>query len=108
MGRLSVVHRLEATTRAIVDRCIRSNQYQDVAGMMGELAAQGINIHRSTLHRYVAALRESDALCALPDEGTIVTIVERGTGQVRVVKTAATGQAVSALIEKIARPDHVS
>lgn len=76
--------------------------------MVAALADQGINIHRSTLHRYVADLRESDALCALPDEGTIVTIVERGTGQVNVVKTAATGQAVASLIEKIRRPDSVS
>lgn len=108
MGRLSLGRRLEAETRGIVDRCIRANQYQDLLGIVAELAGQGITIPRSTLHRYVTALREADALCALPDEGTIVTIVERGTGQVRVVKTAATGLAVAALIEKTGRPDSFS
>jgi len=77
---------------------------------------QGLQIQRSgsapdrsggTRHRHVeigaASLRGQVSrarffFCAGPEDGTIVTIVERGTGSVRVLKTAATGQAVAALI----------
>ena len=43
-------------------------------------------------------LREKDATLATPEEGTIVTIVERGSGEVRLVKTAASAEAIATLI----------
>lgn len=101
MGRISSIHRMDDQQRAVVDRCIREHRYTGLSDIAATLADQGITIPRSNLHRHLSALREKDALVASPDEGTIVTIVERGTGEVRVLKTTASGQAIAAMIEKL-------
>jgi hypothetical protein len=98
MGRASKVDQLLPEQQSVVDRCIRAYRYRDLDFLLADLKEQGFVMSRSALHRYVSRLQKRDSLCASPEEGTIVTIVERGTGAVRVLKTAATGQAVAALI----------
>lgn len=66
--------------------------------MVTDLAAQGISVNRSSLYRYMLKLREKDATLATPEEGTIVTIIERATGEVRLVKSAASADAIATLI----------
>ncbi|MBD3893910.1 hypothetical protein [Hydrogenophaga sp.] len=53
---------------------------------------------RSSLHWYVFALKEKDVNLASPEQGTIVTIVERSTGEVRLVKSAASAESIATLI----------
>lgn len=108
MGRLSAITRFDAPTQVIIDRCIRAHRYQEYHKAVNELAAQGIKVARSTLHRYAVGLRERDAMTAYPEEGTVVTIVERSTGLVRVVKTSASAEALVALIEGKTRPESIS
>ena len=103
MNRISTIKRLDLASRTIVDRVIRSHNYLDVNKIVEELQADGIKVPRSTLHRYLVGLRERDALCAQPMEDTVVTIVERSTGLVRVIKTSATAEALVTLIESQTR-----
>ncbi|MCD2164689.1 hypothetical protein [Comamonas koreensis] len=81
-----------------VNRIIREHRYVNLSKIQEQLAKDGLDVKRSTLHRYVVALKKRDALLARPEEDTIVTIVERSSGEVRVVKTAITAEAVAALI----------
>ena len=108
MGRASKIDLLTPGQQLTMDRCVRAYRYRDLDGLLEDLKAQGIEMSRSALHRYVVKLQQRDALCAGPEEGTIVTIVERGSGSVRVLKTAATGQAVAALIANIGPATDVS
>ncbi len=102
MGRNSKIANLPIEKQMQVDQCIHAHRYISLNGMMITLRELGITtVSRSALGRYVAGLRERDALHAQPEEGTLVTIVERSTGEVRIVKTCASGLAVAALIEKI-------
>ena len=103
MSRISTVKRLGLASRTVVDRVIRSHGYLDVDKIVEELELEGIKVARSTLHRYLVGLRERDALCAQPMEDTVVTIVERSTGLVRVIKTSATAEALVTLIESQTR-----
>ena len=102
MGRLGTVRQLTQEQQSTIDRCIRAHRYLDLDAIVMTLKDMEVTLARSTLHRYVSQLRRKDSLCALPDEGTIVTLVERGTGEVRIVKTAASAVALAAMIEALA------
>lgn len=99
MGRISTIQRLDIASRMLVDRVIRAHSYVNVDKIVEELETQCIPLARSSLHRYLVGLRERDALSAQPQEDTVITIVERSTGVVRVIKTAATADALVSLIE---------
>lgn len=98
MGRLTGIELLPEHEKMAVDRCIREHRYTGLDDMVSELAEQGIKVNRSSLHRYLLKLRDKDATLATPEEGTIVTIVERATGEVRLVKSAASADAIATLI----------
>jgi hypothetical protein len=98
MGRLLKIELLPEAERIAIDRSIREHRYMLLDEIVADLAAQKIAVGRSSLHRYVVKLREKDATLATPEEGTIVTIVERGSGEVRLVKTAASAEAIATLI----------
>lgn len=75
MGRNTKIEQGPEHERIAIDRCIREHRYLGLDDMALDLAAQGIKVNRSSLHRYMLKLREKDATLATPDEGTIVTIV---------------------------------
>jgi len=106
MGRLTSIDKLPEHERMAVDRCIREHRYMGIENMVLALVEQGIKVNRSSLHRYTVKLRDKDATLATPDEGTIVTIVERATGQVRLVKCAASAEAIATLIMTF-RPNQI-
>ena len=86
------------TTLTILLAAIRSLVPHDAAeGLTAYLYEKG-NVMTDTPNRYRLKLREKDATLATPEEGTIVTIVERGSGEVRLVKTAASAEAIATLI----------
>lgn len=109
MGRNCNIASLPVEQQAQVDECIRSHRYMNLDSIMEAIGEFGISgVSRSALHRYLGGLKEKDALHAHPEEGTIITIVERGTGEVRIVKTCASGLAIATMIEKIRMPHGVS
>ncbi len=98
MGRNTKIETGPEHERIAIDRCIREHRYMGIDNMVADLAEQGVSVNRSSLQRYMQKLREKDASLATPEEGTIVTIVERASGQVRLVKTAASADAIATLI----------
>ncbi len=101
MGRLSSVHYMTAEEEVKLDRCVRAHRYASLDAMLVDLDRHGIKISRSALHRHAAKLKEKDALCAGPEETTIVSIIERSTGEIRVLRTHVSGAVVAALIEEL-------
>ena len=77
---------------------IRTSSYIDLDKVLAKLRESGIALSRSALYRYASKLRARDAMTATPQERTIVTIVERPSGLVQVVKTSLPGEKVAALI----------
>ena len=108
MGRLLKIELLPEAERIAIDRSIREHRYMLLDEIVADLTAQGIVVGRSSLHRYVVKLRENDATLATPEEGTIVTIVERGSGEVRLVNTAASAEAIATLIMTFRPNQHIS
>lgn len=102
MGRISTLLYLTPEQQESFKSCVRSHQYVNLDLMMVDLQKRGIaGITRSALHRHVVRLKEADALCANPDQGTVITIMERGSGEVRVVKTSASALSIATMLEKI-------
>lgn len=109
MGRRSKIDKLPPELQAKVIDCIRVNRHFTLNEIIFSLQERGFTqVSRSALQRFLIGLDEKDALCANPNEGTIVTIVERGTGEVRTVKCSASGLAIEAMIRKIGLPELVS
>ena len=105
MGRISNINRLPGDQQAIVDSCIRQCRYQDLDFILKEVKRLGVpHVSRAGLYRYLVQLKEADSLLADPSQGTIVTIVERSTGEVRVLKTSASAIAIVSMIAKISEP----
>ena len=101
MGRLSTLFYLSPEQQESLKSCIRAHQYVNLGRMMDDLGKRGIEgISRSALHRIASQLREADALLAGPNEGTIITIMERVSGEVRVLKTSSSGLSVATLLEQ--------
>lgn len=98
MGRASTVKKMKPEHRIVVEDTIRKHNYLGLDEMVVELEKKGIMITRSTLHRYLQRLEAKDHLLAGPDEATIITIVERGTGEVRVIKTSASASILANII----------
>jgi hypothetical protein len=109
MARTFKIDDLDLAQQMQVDQCIRIYRYMHldrILHMIQELKIEGVS--RSALHRYLLKLKAKDQLHAQPDEGTIITIVERGTGEVRIVKSTASGLAIASLIEKMKAPPVIS
>jgi arginine repressor len=108
MGRPTKIEQGPDQERIAIDRSIREHRYIGLDDIVADLTEQGITVTRSALHRYLVKLREKDSTLATPEEGTIVTIVERGTGDVRTVKSSASGAAIQEMILKLNPPEPVS
>jgi hypothetical protein len=109
MGRRSTIDKLPPKVRTVIIDCIRANRHFTLDEIIFSLEQHGFTqMSRAALHRYLPTLDKKDALCANPNEGTIVTIVERGSGEVRTVKSSASGLAIEELIKEIGLPDRVS
>ena len=109
MGRRSNIEILEPKLRSAMIDCIRAHRRFTLDEQMSYLKERGFTqVSRSGLGRFLQEFDKKEALCANPNEGTVVTIVERGTGEVRVVKSSASGLAIAALIKNIGLADSVS
>lgn len=105
MGRRSTIESLPPDTQAAVLNYIRSHRHYTIDEMLESLKSQGLACpSRSALGRYMQKLDAKDALCANPSEGTIVTIVERGTGEVRTIKCDVPGAIIERRIRELSVP----
>jgi hypothetical protein len=109
MGNVSKIAKLDLQLQMQINDCIRAHSYIQIDVILRALKELGFEgIHRSNLHCYIVKLKAQDALTANPNEGTVITIVERATGEVRVIKSSASAVAIASMIAKINVPPNIS
>lgn len=99
MGRHHSIELLPLKQQSAVNNIIRAHRYLGLSDILAGIEAQGIEgMSRSALGRYVPKLKAQDCIKSAPEEDTIVTIVERVTGKVLVVKTGVAADLIAANI----------
>lgn len=87
----------EQQLRAIA--LMRANRHRTLDEIVEELKTlDGMTISRSSVHRTLRKLNARDQLLANDQEQVIVTIVDRGTGEVRVIKTPVLAEMIESMI----------
>ena len=101
MGRRSVFDMLHTARRAQALAIVQANRHASLSELKAILADEmGLKISRSAIHRNLRKTDASGQTMARPDESTVVTIVGRSTGEVRIVKTTLAGAVVEELIRQ--------
>jgi len=95
---------MEPDAAATLDAVIRKYRYGTLDTILVELEDRGIGISRSTLGRYVIALRKRDARHLGSPHDLIVVIMERSSGSTTTMTTAADKSALIAAIERLNSP----
>ncbi|MDP3519829.1 MAG: hypothetical protein Q8S02_04335 [Hydrogenophaga sp.] len=108
MGRIATFKYLSPEQHVAADACIRLHRYSQIAVIREKLLDQGIAISRSALGRYMHKLGQQDGLLMDTTDATVVTIVDRASGHVAVLKTALNWSALAAHIESLAQKVKVS
>ena len=108
MGRTSTIIRLSPEENALTDALIRRFRYSQIDVVREELQQSGIKISRSALGRYMKKLGERDGFLMDDRDATVVTIMERSTGHVIVVKSPVRPDALLAHIQALSPADPVS
>ncbi|KAB2905597.1 MAG: helix-turn-helix domain-containing protein [Burkholderiaceae bacterium] len=99
MSRKSAFDSLAPELQTRVIALVRANRHKSLDDIKAVLtASEGITISRSAIHRTLTKLNARDHLVALPAEQTVVTVVDRVSGEVRVVKTAIPAAVIEAMI----------
>ncbi len=109
MGQKSTIDKLDSAKKAKIYQCIQANRHlnlDDLIDLIQDLKI--VDLSRSALGRYLQKLDARASLCAEPNQATIVTIVERGSGEVRIVKTWASGSLIASLIDNISNAPIIS
>lgn len=101
MGRISTFKYLTPEQHAKADALIRKHRYAQIDVVHEALTEMGVSISRSAVGRYIQKLRLSDGLVMDYKDATVVTIVERSTGNVFVLKTPVMGAELAAHIESL-------
>lgn len=101
MGRKSTFESQEPQKQASILAFIRANRHLGIDDIRaGLLESEGFDMARSTLHRTITKINARDQLLARADEQTVVTVVDRVSGDVRVIKTCVPGALIDALIRQ--------
>ena len=101
MGRRSTFASLEPQTQARVLAVMRANRHKAIDDIRAILiAAEGIDISRSAVHRTLLKINARDQLLARADEQTVVTAVDRASGEVLIIKTALPAVLIERLIRE--------
>ena len=102
MGRQNSIEMLQPEQFELAKQCIRSHRYMILDAILADMRELGIQgVSRSTLGRYVPTLKAQDEMKAAPGEETVITIVERSSGEVRVIRTGVSAASVAAQIMKL-------
>ena len=105
MGHRFSIDKMEPQRRAMAINCIRANRHFSLVEIISCLRELGITeVSKSSLHRYLPTLDRKDALCASPNEGTVITIVERGTGEVFTLASSASGRIIAEMVKGLELP----
>ena len=92
---------LSSNDQATVDRTIREHNFGQLDAMVKKLANEGINLSRSSLHRYAKRLRQWDGV-RCPDENvTVVVVMSRATGRTETILTPASAEQVGSAVRKL-------
>lgn len=101
MPRASTIGQLSLSEIELVNKLIRASRYRSMNTTLEALRKEGIDVSRSALGRYALSLKRDDGLMASPADNTIITIVERNSGKIRVVKTSAPADAIASHLESL-------
>lgn len=88
--------------RSLIDRVIRSHEYSKAPAVRRALGEQGIDIPLWTLYRRIAQLKEQDA-AAPRASGTVVQIIDRKMGTLKVIETLVAASSVENAIQRLIR-----
>ena len=108
MARRSAFNYLTPEQNAAADACIRQYRYARLDEIVEALEAQGIVMTRSAVGRYMKKLRERDGMLMDATDATVVTIVDRASGNVIVLKTALGGSELASRIQAFVSAADVS
>lgn len=104
MGRSSKVIQMPPEHQARIDALLRRYQYTCIDLVIELLAADGISIARTTLHRYAKRLESMDGLTGNGPDSTVVVVIDLRTGSATQVRTAAKPSTVIAAIADLHPP----
>lgn len=101
MTRRSFVDALAADKQVAAVALLRANRHLSLDQVKEALEKElGIQASRSAVHRFLVKLAAYDRRRAAKNEDTIITIVERTTGEVRIISTSLPASTVEALIRQ--------
>lgn len=102
MGRLSSIQRLTPDVRVKFDALLSAHPHFTLDQLMSLLAENNLDVcSRSALGRYLAAENGRRSFPPLDDDETVITIIERRSGEVRVLRTPVSATLVAAAVEKL-------
>lgn len=102
MGRLTSIQKLPPEIRAKVDALLNAHPHFTLNQLMELLSENDLNVcSRSALSRYLTAECGRRSMLPLREDETVITIIERKTGEVRVLKTPVSAALVAAAVDKL-------
>ena len=101
MGRNSTMQQMTAEDNARADACIRQHRFININAIKAALEAEGIQISRAALHRYMQRLAKRDGLNFGSENDTVIVVMQRSTGAVVQLSTTATIEMVVSHIASI-------
>lgn len=105
MARTSKVVQMPTQHQARIDTLLRRYHYACFDTVREQLAAEGIEIARSSLHRYAKRLEATDSLSANGPDSTVIVVMDLRNGTATQIRTSATPAAVIAAISDLDPPD---
>ncbi|ART47586.1 MULTISPECIES: DUF3486 family protein [Acidovorax] len=101
MGRKSAFKSLEPEKQAKALALMRAHRHKSIDDIRAALIdSEDLDISRSAVHRMLSKLNARDQMLASAEEHTVVTVVDRITGEVVVIKTAVPASLIESLIRQ--------
>lgn len=100
MGRKSAFESLEPEKQAKALALVRAHRHKSIDDVRALMEAEGIDMARSSLHRAMTKINARDQLLVRAEEQSVITVVDRISGEVRVIKACIPGDLVETLIRQ--------
>lgn len=104
MGRTSTIVKLPANQQNHVDALLRRHAYTCCDIVKEELAAAGIRLSRSALHRYSQRLKAADLRSPTGRRETVVIVLDTDGSDPIAIRTSASSASVVAAIGALGLP----
>jgi len=109
MNPIPRMRNLTPEQHAAADALIRAYRYAQLETVKLELERDGVKVSsRSALYRYAKQLRQRDQLTMAEADATVVTIVQRDTGQVTLLTTPLSAETIANLVAESVASARVS